>query len=112
MRSTKGNESNEFWLAFALGTTVAVSALFFLGTQEGRKKLKKLIELAEDAEERFVETVEKVETGVTELKYDFLDFTKADNGRFQLPFIFKQIVQKIKALTPGNKHSKKLFLKN
>lgn len=112
MKNIKRNESNEFWLAFALGTTVAVSALFFLGTDKGRKKLKKLIELAEQAEDRFIETIENVETGVSELKYDILSLSKVNDQVSQLPSMLRQFVQKIKTLTPGTKHSKKLFIKH
>lgn len=49
-----------FWFGFALGATTATSAIYFLGTKEGRKTLRKVLELSEGLEDVIFDRMKEI----------------------------------------------------
>jgi len=57
---------SRFWTGFTVGAVLGVTSIYFFGTKQGRKNLKRAMELTENLEE----TIEKTIGGVGE---DYLD---------------------------------------
>lgn len=53
-----------FWFNFTLGTLFGAGGLFILGTQQGRKLLKKAMEMAENLEGSAAEMIASLEEKV------------------------------------------------
>ena len=66
------HKKSSFWFGFALGTTSAASAIFFLGTKKGRATLKRALELSEGLEESLFENLQDVGAEILDETKDYL----------------------------------------
>lgn len=67
---------SHFWPGFTLGAVLGVAGVYFFGTKQGRKNLKKAIELTENLED----TIDKTIGGVGEDYIEGLSGGDAEQG--------------------------------
>lgn len=100
-------QQSNFWFGFALGATAGLSALFMLGTEKGRDRLKKLIKVSENLEEHLADIMDDVKEKGHEIEERVVEpaLQKAESSGIQ------SVIDKIKSFSESNKDVKKFFVK-
>lgn len=109
MENQNKPQVSNFWFGFLIGSTIAASTAFLLGTKNGRKTLSKLLELSENLEENIVllaeELGEEFKLKAQELNIEIPKANKKDRSTIGT------ILNKISNLSPQQSKKQKFFIK-
>lgn len=92
-----------FWFGMMMGSIVGSSALYLLGTKEGRKKFRNILDSLEDIDTELIHDLETMlkdddGTGVKQVKSVVTDIA--------------QVLDKIQSTIPAKKQVEKYFAKD
>lgn len=104
---------SNLWQGFALGTAWGAGVVFFLGTKRGRELLKKAITISENLEENLGDFIEGLEEDIQEEVTERLTpiIAPVVGSAHEASSGLGTVIDKIKSLTGGRKHGKKIFSK-
>lgn len=107
MENQSNHRVSNFWFGFLLGSAVAGSSAFFLGTKKGRKTLQKILELSENLEENIILIAEGLGDELKEKAKEIYEEVEKPGKKDFLTI--SSVLSKIKSLAPQSSSNKKRF---
>jgi gas vesicle protein len=103
MQKKHNEQQGGFWFGMMMGSVVGSSALYLLGTKEGRKKFRNILDSLEDIDTELIHELETMLSdedgaGVKNVKSVVTDIA--------------QVLDKIQSTIPVKKHVEKYFAKD